>query len=139
MTLFWLGRFDSGADAAAALRCDSVIPFAAGWVFCAIFAAASFILLFTSGQSAFPLWQRLFGAFGILAALAFPFLFGKKDGSGTGALGRGAAVVITLFFCYWMVFSYKLESQDPVLWNFALQILAVAASTVAFYYITTYF
>ena len=139
VTLVWLGRFDRGTDAARALRCDSVAPLVLGWVFCAVMAAASVILLFTAAQNRYPLGQRLFGAFGILAALSIPFLFGKKGSSGAGPVGRGAAVILTLFYCYWMVFCYKLNSEDPILWHFALEILAVTAAAVAFYFVATYF
>lgn len=139
VTCVWLGRFGRGTDAARALRCGSIVPLVLGWVFCAAMAAASFVLLFSAAQSRYPLGQRLFGAFGILAAISIPFLFGKKGGSGAGAVGRSAAVVLTLFYCYWMVFCYKLNSEDPILWNFALEILAVAAATVAFYFIATFF
>ncbi len=139
VTLAWLGRFGHSADAKTALCCDSIVPQIAGWILCTAFAAASCILLFSAGQNRYPLAQRLFGAFGILAGLSIPFLFGKKEGSGAGPMGRGAAVVITLFYCFWMVFCYKLNSEDPVLWNFAPEILAVTAATAAFYFITTYF
>ncbi len=139
VTLLWLGRFDLAPDAGGALKCDSAIPLVAGWVLCAAFAAASCIILFSAGTSRYPLGQRLFGAFGILAALSFPFLFGRKGASAAGTLGRSAAVVITLFYCYWMVYCYKLNSEDPILWNFALQILAVVAAGSAFYFAATFF
>ena len=139
VTLFWLGRFDRAADTAHALRCGNAVPLVAAWLLCAAFAAASFILLFTAGHARYPTGQRLLGAFGILGALSLPFLFGKKGSSGAGRIGRAAAIVLTLFYCYWLVFSYKLRSEDPVLWNYALEILAVAAAAAALYFIATYF
>ena len=139
VTLVWLARFDRGTDAARALRCDTVIPRVLGWVLCAAFAAAACLLLFSAGTSRYPMMQRLLGAFGILAALSFPFLFGKKGGSGDGPVGRAAAVVITLFYCYWLVACYKTNSEDPVIWNFGVMILALAAAASAFYFVATYF
>jgi len=139
VTLFWLGRFDRGTDAERALRCGSRVPFVIGWVLCVAFAAASCVLLFAAGHSRYPLGQRLFGAFGILAGISIPFLFVGKNGSGSGSIGRSAAVVITLFYCFWLVFCYKINSEDPILWNYAPEILAVTAATVAFYFIATYF
>ena len=137
VTLLWLGRFDRGTSADRALRCENSIPFIIGWVLCAAFVAASCILLFAAGHSRYPLGQRLFGAFGILAGISIPFLFRKKSGS--GSVGRSAAVVITLFYCFWLVFCYKLHSEDPIIWNYAPEILAVVAATVAFYFIASYF
>ncbi len=139
VTLVWLGRFDRGADAKRALRCESIIPMIFGWVLCAAFAAASCFLLFSAAHSRYPLGQRLFGAFGILAGISIPFLFGRKGSSAAGPVGRTASVVITLFYCFWLVFCYKLHSEEPILWKHAPEILAVAAATVAFYFITTYF
>jgi hypothetical protein len=139
VTLVWLSRFDRGTDAGRALRCDSVFPLAAAWVLCAAFAAASCILLFSAGTSRYPLGQRLFGGFGILAALSLPFLFGKKGGSGAGPLGRSAVTVVTLFYCFWMVFCYRMNSENPVLWQIAPEILAITAATAAFYFIATFF
>lgn len=139
VTLGWLRRFDGGTGAARALRCGSILPFALAWVLCAAFAAASCLLLFSAAQSRYPMTQRVFGACGILAGLSMPFLFGKKGGSGAGSMGRGAASLITLFYCFWMVFCYKLNSEDPILWNFAPEILAIIAATVAFYFIATYY
>lgn len=136
VTLLWLGRFDRGTSADRALRCESSIPFIIGWALCAAFAAASCVLLFSAGHSRYPLGQRLFGAFGIIAGFSIPFLFGKK---GVGSVGRSAAVIITLFYCFWLVFCYKLNSEDPIVWNYAPEILAVVAATVAFYFIASYF
>ena len=43
--------------------------------------------------------------------------------------------MIALFFCLWLVFCYVVNEQNPVLWVYAPEILAITASTLAFYYI----
>ena len=50
-------------------------------------------------------------------------------------MGRLASAVLALFFCLWLVFCYVLNEQNPVLWAYAPEILAITASTLAFYYI----
>ena len=135
----WLSRYDRSDSTETALRCTTVVPLILSWAFCAAFAAASCILLFSAGTSQTPLLQRLFGAFGILAGLSMPFLFGKNGGSGAGPMGRSAAAVLTLFYCFWTVFEYKSISSDPIIWNYAFEVLAIAVSTVAVYYVTTYY
>ena len=86
LTLLWLGRYDRAKTAETALKCTTAAPLIISWALCAAFAAAACIILFTAGTSQTPLLQRLFGAFGILAALSIPFLFGKNGGSGAGAV-----------------------------------------------------
>ena len=139
LTALWLGRYGAAADAETALNGKNIVPFLIGWALCAVFAAASFSLLFSAGRSGQPMLQRIFGAFGIVAALSIPFLFGKREGRNAGPMGRSAALVITLFFCFWLVYDYKCISRDPIMWNYAVEILAIAASTVALYLVTQFF
>jgi len=139
LTLWWLRRYDRAVTAETALRCANLVPLILGWALCAAMAAASCAVLFTAGRSTTPLLQRLFGAVGILAGLSIPFLFGKKGGSGAGPMGRSAGVVFTIFCCFWCVYGYKSVSQDPIAWNYAFEILAILATTVAAYHVTAYF
>ena len=135
----WLSRYDRAESAETALKCGTAVPLVISWSFCAAFVAASCILLFSAGASQTPLLQRLFGAFGILAGLSMPFLFGKNGGSGAGPMGRSASAVLTLFYCFWTVFEYKSISSDPIMWNYAFEVLAIAVSTVAVYFAATYY
>lgn len=139
LAALWLSRYGAAPDAETALNCKNVVPFLIGWALCAVFAVASFSQLFSAGTSDQPMLQRLFGAFGIVAALSIPFLFGKREGRNAGPMGRPAVVVITLFFCFWLVYDYKCISRDPLTWNFAVEILAIAASTVALYLVAQHF
>ena len=139
LTVLWLRRYESDRDAAGALKCFNALPQVLGWALGVAFAAASCVVLFSAGQSPTPLLQRLFGAFGILGGLSIPFLFGKRDSSGAGPMGRTAAVVITLFFCFWMVFDYKSIYADPIVWNYAFEVLAIIASGAALYFVAAFF
>ncbi len=138
LTLLWLGGYDRAKTAETALRCGTVAPLIISWALCAAFAAAACVILFTAGTSQTPLLQRLFGAFGILAAISIPFLFSKNGGSG-GPMGRSAAAVLTVFYCFWAIFEYKSISSDPIIWHYAFEVLAIAVSTMSVYYVTTYF
>ena len=138
LTILWLGRYDGAPGAGLALKCPGAVPMVLGWVLFAVFAAAACILLFTAGRASYPVLQRLFGAVGILAAVSVPFLFGKKGGS-AGSMGRTASVVLTLFACFWLIFTYKTISPNPVVWSYALEMLAVAAFTVSMYSVTAFF
>ena len=136
INLLWLRRFE-GDDDMAALRGATGLPAGLGWAFGVAFALCACVVMFTAAASRYPLAQRLLGAFGILAGLSFPFLVAKRDGS-VRPLGRAAAMTVTLFCCYWLVCCWRNHSANPVIWVFVMEILAVSASTVAFYYIAAY-
>lgn len=136
LTLGWFRRFDYGKDASA-LRDSTPLPTILCWLLGVVFAAASCVMLFGSDLSRFPAAQRLFGAGGILAGLCLPFLPAKKDGS-SHSLSAVAAAAAVIFCCYWLLFCYRIHADDPVIWRFATEILAVAASAAAFYYIAAF-
>ena len=96
------------------------------------------MLLFTADGTRFPMLQRLFGAFGIFGGLCFPFLIPKRSGSINSMSGAGT-VIEAFFFCYWLVFAYKLHAEDPVVWVYGPEMLALVATTVCIYEIAAYF
>ena len=136
INLLWLRRYTGAADIAA-LHGATGLPAALSWVFGVAFVLCACVLMFSAAHGRYSLVQRLLGAFGILAGLSFPFLPGKQDGS-SRALGRAAAMTVTLFCCYWLVCCWRDHSANPVIWSFVMEVLAVAATTVAFYYIAAF-
>ena len=126
-----------------ALRASTAVPGALIWLLGAALAAGGLVLLFSHKNAATQLenvLETLFRAGCIIAGacvLCLPQRGGEKQENAYP--GRPASVVLTLFFCVWLVYSYVINSRDPVYWNFLPEVLAVAASTLAFYYITAYF
>lgn len=139
LTFLWLRQFDRAENAGKALGSATVAPVVLTWIFCGIFVAASCLNMFTADLARFPTMQRLLGAGGIFGGLCFPFLYGKKGSAEPKSFGRTAAVVVTLFYCYWLIFCYRTYAEDPTVWRYAIEILGIAASTVGLYYLTTYF
>ena len=135
IVLLWLRRYARPREGEAALRVRTAVPAALSWAVCAVFALSGVLLMFSAGASAFPRMQRVFGALAILAGAFLPALPCRGSGETAASGRRPAAAVITLFYCFWLVFSYRANAQDPVLWAYAPEILAVAAATMAFYYV----
>lgn len=125
-------------EADAALADPTVFPFAAAVALAAVFICCAVVAMFTADSGKYPIMQRIFGAFGIFAGLCLPFLPGKKSG-GHSSFSGTAAVVLTLFCCYWLVFDYRLNAENPVMWAYAPELLATIATTLAIYHIAAYF
>lgn len=51
------------------------------------------------------------------------------------ASGRSPFVVVVLFMCFRLIAEYKTCASDPVLWHFAVRILAISAVLLAVYYL----
>ena len=43
--------------------------------------------------------------------------------------------VPVLFFCFWLVVAYKINASNPVIWSFCMQLLAVAANALGWFYV----
>ena len=135
----WLRRYDRSLDAGNALHCFTAVPSIALWVFAAAFAAAALFTMFAANDTRNPMIQRVFGAAGIIAGCCMPFLLSKRESRTENPMARSAVIYLVLFYCLWLIYSYKVHSEDPVLWSYAPEILAVCASVGAFYYIAAYF
>lgn len=147
--LFFLLRgraLEKPLAAARALRASTAVPGVLVWLFGAAFAAGGLVLLFSSKSALSRLeniLETLFRAGCIIAGgcvLCLPQRGGDGEESrGNAYPSKPASVVLTLFFCVWLVYAYVINSRDPVSWNFLPGLLAVTASTVAFYDICAYF
>ena len=135
VTFFFSRRFT--CEKSAVILCsESVIPTVIAWVLGIIFVLVSVAMLFTAHHVKYPLLQRILGAFGILAGFCFPFLIGKSDR--VGSVGQAASALVTLFYCFWLIFSYRFHSEDPVVWGYCIEILAIAFSATSFYYVAAF-
>jgi hypothetical protein len=50
--------------------------------------------------------------------------------------GGAASIAVVIFFCYRLIATYKTFASDPVVWHYAIQILAVSAVLLAFYFVS---
>lgn len=139
LMLAWLRRYDRPEDPAAALRCLTRLPAALAWLLGAVILLSALILMFSADSSRIPVMQRIFSALAILSGASLPFILGKKGSEEANPNGGIASVVPVLFACFWLVFSYRVNAENPVLWAYCVEILAIAATALAFYYIAAYF
>lgn len=80
------------------------------------------------------LFELILGLFAVVCAISFTsFVNGTKGKNPRN--GGFAGIIIVLFFCYRLIASYKEFAADPVVWHFAIQLIAISACLLAFYYV----
>jgi len=128
----YLGRRSTLGTDAESLQCATVFHKAVLWL-CAVLGAIGWlVMMFSADQAPFPTMQRVTAALGILAAASLPFMFpSKKEGEGR-ALASTAAIIPILFCCVWLVSDYRVHAENPVRWEYVVQILAIIALTMSF-------
>lgn len=123
----------------AAIRCPTVFHSAVLWVCAVLGAICWLILMFSADEHSYPMMQRAAAALGILASASLPFVLPTKKSGETHAIGTTAAIIPILFCCVWLITDYRVQSENPVRWEYVVEILAIAALTMSFYHLAAYF
>lgn len=53
--------------------------------------------------------------------------------------GRAGASFLLIFGAVWLIAVYKSAASDPVIWRFAVEVLGICATLMAFFYVAGYF
>ena len=93
-----------------------------------------YYVLMVRASGAASLLSYIFAALAVLSGISFIVLaYGAYKGT-RGNSPMVFAVFPVLFACLWLILLYKDHSTDPVLLRYGYQCLAIAASTLSFYY-----
>ena len=149
VTRIYLKKKSVSEVGAEALRVPNVLPVAIMWAIAAVMAIACLVLMFGSDFARYPTMQRMTAALGIFSAVCLPFVLVRKaapaaeetaEAKGDSVGVAGIAAVIPVLFCaLWLVTSYRVESENPVLWSYVVEMLAIVGATLSFYYVAAYF
>ena len=105
-----------------------------------LMAAGCVMLFVTAGNEQLAGMLRLLALFGLLCAAGFMGLAaasGRATPAG-GAMEAGlclASALPVIFCCFWLVVSYRQDADTSVVWSYAPEIIAIAASLLACYYV----
>lgn len=136
---FYFRKLKPSILGAEALHAPDLVPTIVMWVLAAIMVISCVVLMFGSDFARYPTMQRMMSAVGIFAGISLPFILHRKADSEDAGLSAIAAVIPVLFYSLWLITAYRVESENPVLWAYAPEMLAIIAATLAFYYIAAYF
>ncbi len=100
-----------------------------------IMVAGAMALVFTADDGVFPLLLRILALLGLLSALGFLIMASCARTPTDPAISCFGSVLPILLGCFWLIVSYREDANVPVVWRYAPEILALAASLMAFYYI----
>lgn len=136
LALIWTKRFACEKTPELALRPSTFAPGLLCRLCGLVMAAMGVALMFYAPMQRHPSLERVFAAAAIFSGAAVMLLPFKTDGS---AGGRGMYLVPVLFSCVWLVCCYKNNAENPVVWAFLVEVLAVAATVLAWYELAAYF
>lgn len=137
LALVFTKRFACGKTPDAALRPSTFAPSLLCKLCGVLIAAMGVVMMLYAPMQRHPTMERIFAASSIFGGTAVALLPFRTEGSVSG--GRGMYLVPVLFSCVWLVCCYKNNAENPVIWAFLVEILAVAATVIAWYELAAYF
>ncbi len=134
-----LRRYAAYPDYASALNGHTIAVPVLGCAFALITAVGGILLLAGASGTAFPVLTRILGILVLATAVSLPVLAGAIPASKSGeGMIRLCTFVPTAMFCFFLIVAYKEESSNPIIWAIAFEFLAIAACTLAYYYLAGY-
>ena len=105
-----------------------------------LMAVSGLMMLFSSAwpERQAAVW-RICGVMAVAAALGVTLVtvnLAKPEREASRRVGMG---ILILFGAMWLIAEYKTAASDPVVWRFAVEVLAICAALMAFYYVAGYF
>lgn len=130
-----LRQLSAGKYPPADIRGDSQLYKGVCMLVGVMFMAAGIMLILQAKKLVYPELRQVLGMLALFSGLCVIYT-GRTGKSGADSpMACFTTIVPVLFGCFWLVVSYKDHSANPVVWSYAVEILAVAASTMALYLI----
>jgi hypothetical protein len=116
---------------------SGTVPFVtvAAYIIGAVIAVGGILTVSRSVSTSKTAFDLILGLFSLICAAGmttFILSIGKQGKKSSGVFG---AAVTVFFLCFWLIASYKYSAADPVIWHFALRLLSISATILAFYFI----
>lgn len=116
------------------LKARSVIIPAIVGVFCSAMFAGAVGLFASASAMRYPQIYRVLALLGVISAICIYTAVYSLSLGKNGPMVCLCMTAVTLFYCFWLVVSYKEHDADPVVWDYAIEVLAIAASLLGWYF-----
>lgn len=129
------GRTELPHDYADAMRGTTALYKPAYILLAAMLFSGSVLNFLSAGKDMYPVFQYILSLCGLLGFAGFLILGSAPEKNTEPNLICLGASLLILLYCFWLVVSYREHGSSPVVWGYAMEILALACSLMAFYYL----
>ena len=116
---------------------DSSIYRALRWIMGVLMVVGGFLLLAQCEVDREAKFLRALSLLGVLTGVCFPLMLSMANKPHVTKISTVCALgtVPIVFFCFWLVTCYKINSINPVLWDYTPEIITVIVSILSFFYL----
>lgn len=97
-------------------------------------ALGGIITLFAVSEDSFAAIYRVIALLAVLCGLGFPVICSSRRKRYAPPIICAFMTVPIVLFCVWLIACYKVNSSNPTIWAFAIEIITLCICILAFYY-----
>ncbi len=86
----------------------------------------------------FPMLKQILAILALIAGAGYPEIMESERGEQGSPLACVLSAAAVLLFGFWLIVCYKENAEDPIIWDYCIEILAAAAAAFSFYYFSGY-
>ena len=132
---FQKDRYVLSEDFFAALKNDGKVYSALRWVIGLVMIFGAGLLLAECETDKDAAFLRALSILGALSGLSFPVLL--SDANRPHVAKRGTLCLLSaipvIFFSFWLITCYKVNSINPVLWDYSVEIITLIVCILSFF------
>lgn len=92
------------------------------------------ITMFAVSEDSFSTVYRVIALLAVLCGLGFPVICSSRRKRYAPPIICAFMTVPIVMFCVWLIACYKVNSSNPTIWAFAIEVITICICILAFYY-----
>ena len=130
-------RYFVSEDFFEALKNDGRLYRVLRWIMGVVTVGGGLLLLGQCEVDKEAKFLRVLSLLGVLTGVCFPLLLSMANKPHVTKISTCCTLgtVPIIFFCFWLVTCYKINSINPVLWDYSPEIIAIIVNILSFFYL----
>lgn len=121
-----------------ALRGLSILYIIFAWIIAALAVLGGVLTIAETSLDSLRTMYVLVAVLGMLSGLSFPLICSASRSHYSPSLVSIFMALPILMYCVWLIASYRSNANNPNVWMFAIEILAICCAILALFYVAGY-
>lgn len=121
-----------------ALHALSIVYYIASWLIAALMVIGGVMTVVNSTLDAQRGLYTLIAALAVCSGLSFPLICSAARRRFSPGLVSVFMTLPVIMFCLWLIACYRANANNPNVWNYAIEIIAICAVILALFHVSGY-
>ena len=127
-------QFEAPKDIFTVFNGTSILYPIAYFIIAGVTVIGAIITMFAVADDSYSTVYRVIALLAVLCGLSFPTICNSRRKRYAPPIICVFMTIPVVMFCIWLIACYKVNSSNPTIWAFAIEIITVCACIIAFFY-----